>query len=146
MFKHRPGEGVYARGVAFWTLAGFAFLYARRLFLWLDRYDAMRTVLVPEIPVLGAPLTPGFLAGVVGFALLAWGGWKLVNAPKIGDLLIDTELEMKKVTWPSLDESWKASLVVIFCVVVMVAFLSASDMGLSWFFSSLVYGGAADGR
>jgi preprotein translocase SecE subunit len=146
MFKHRPGEGVYARGVAFWTLAGFAFLYARRLFLWLDRYDVMRKVLVPEIPVLGAPLTPGFLAGLAGFTLLAWGAWRLMNAPKIGDLLIDTELEMKKVTWPSLDESWKASLVVIFCVIVMVAFLSASDMGLSWFFSSLVYGVAAHGQ
>ena len=146
MFKYRPGEGVYARGAAFWAIAGFGFLYARRLYLWLDRWDGMRTQLVAEVPVLGAPLTPAFLIGVAAFLLVAYGAWKLLNAPKIGDLLIDTELEMKKVTWPSFDESRKASFVVIFCVVVMVAFLSVSDWGLEKFFFSLVYGVDHDGR
>jgi len=146
MFKHRPGEGVYARGVAFWSLAGFAGLFARRLYLWLDRFEFMRKVLLPEIPVVGVPLTPGFLLSIAIFTGLALAIWKLLNVPKIGDLLIDTELEMKKVTWPSFDESRKAALVVIFCVIVMVVFLSASDLGLEWFFFRVVYGGGIDGR
>jgi preprotein translocase SecE subunit len=146
MFKHRPGEGVYARGTAFWALAGFAYLYARRLYFWLDRFDSMQIRLVGEIPVLGAPLTPGLLVALATFLVLAFGAWKTVNAPRIADLLVDTELEMKKVTWPSFDESWKASLVVIFCVFVMTAYLTLADKGLELFFFHWIYGGAPDGR
>ena len=145
MFKYRSGEGVYARGASFWALTGFVILFARRLFLWLDRYDVMRRQLVAEVPVLGAPLTPGFLTAVAVFLLIAFGIWKLLNAPKLADLLIDTELEMKKVTWPSFEESRKASFVVIFCVVVMVAFLYVSDWGLEQVFFKVVYG-VDDGR
>jgi len=146
MFKHRPGEGVYARGVAFWAFAGFAFLYARRLVLWLERYDSMRKVLLDEIPLVGVPLTPGLLIGIGIFVGVLIAVWRLLNVPRIGDLLIDTELEMKKVTWPSFDESRKASFVVIFCVVVMVAFLSVSDWGLERVFFSLVYGVEGNGH
>jgi preprotein translocase SecE subunit len=146
MFKYKPGEGVYARGTAFWTLVGFAYLAGRRFFLWSQRWDFSRKTLLADIPVLGMPLTPGLLLGVFVGLLGAWGAWKLVNAPKIADLLVDTELEMKKVTWPSFDESRKASFVVIACVVIMVAFLSLSDMGLERIFFSLVYGGNAHGQ
>jgi len=47
---------------------------------------------------------------------------------------------MKKVTWPSMDDSRKASVVVVICVAVMVTFLAASDFGLQWFFFNVVYG------
>ena len=146
MFKHRPGEGVYARGVAFWAFAGFAFLYARRLVLWLERYDSMRKVLVEEVPLVGVALTPGLLIGLGVFAGIVLLVWRLLNVPRIGDLLIDTELEMKKVTWPSGEETRKSAMVVILCVIVMVAFLSASDMSLEWLFYTVIYGGTPDGR
>ncbi len=146
MFKYRPGEGVYARGTAFWALGGFIFLYARRLFLWLDRFDFARKVLLEEIPVLGTPLTPGFLIAVAVVAAGSYGAWRLLNAPKVADLLVDTELEMKKVTWPSFEESRKSSFVVIVCVVIMVIFLNFSDIGLKWFFFDLVYGSGGHGR
>jgi preprotein translocase subunit SecE len=72
--------------------------------------------------------------------LLSYLAWRLLNAPKIADLLVDTEVEMKKVTWPSMDDSRKASVVVVVCVAVMVTFLAASDFGLQWFFFHVVYG------
>ena len=145
MFKYRSGEGVYARGAAFWALTGFVILFARRLYLWLDRFDFARRALLPEIPVLGMPLTPGLLIGI-GVALFGmWGAWKAVNAGKLGDLLIDTELEMKKVTWPTFEETRKAAFVVIVCVLVMVAFLTAADKGLTWLFFDFVYGGSGHG-
>ena len=146
MFKHRPGEGVYARGTAFWTLAGFAFLAGRRFFLFAQRWQSSRKVLAEQIPVIGVPLTPGFLMGIGVVAIALFGVWKLVNAPKIADLLIDTELEMKKVTWPSFDESRKAAMVVVLCVAVMVLFLTISDVALERIFFSWIYGGAPDGR
>jgi preprotein translocase subunit SecE len=139
MFKYRPDEGVYARGTAFWSLACLAFLAGRRFFFWLQRYEFSRKILVDNLPVLAFPLTPGFLIGSLLFAVLTWASWRLLNAQKIGDLMVDTELEMKKVTWPSLEDSRKSSLVVIFCVLIMVVFLAAADFSLQWVFFHFVY-------
>ena len=140
MFKYRPDEGVYARGTAFWSLACLAFLAGRRFFFWLQRWDFPRKDLLGDpIPILAFPLTPGFLMGALLFGVLTWASWRFLNAQKIGDLLVDTELEMKKVTWPSLEDSRKSSLVVIFCVLIMVVFLAASDFSLQWFFFHIVY-------
>jgi preprotein translocase SecE subunit len=146
-FKYKPGEGGIARATAFWSLAGFAYLAARRFYLWSQRFElSEKDLLGVEIPVLAFPLTPGFLAALVLFFAGAWGIVRLLNAPKVADLLIDTELEMKKVTWPSFDEARKASFVVIACVLVMFLFLTLTDFGLEKLFFQLIYGGSADGR
>lgn len=146
MFKYRPGEGGIARATAFWSLAGFAYLAARRFYLWSQRWDFFeKDLLGTEIPVLAFPLTPGFIGAVAIFLLAVWGTMKLLNAPKAANLLIDTELEMKKVTWPSFDEARKASFVVIVCVAVMFVFMTLSDFGLEKLFFKLIYGGSADG-
>src|SRR6185295_11411464 len=106
MFKYRPDEGVYARGTAFWSLAALAFHGGHRFFFWSQRWEfSRRDPLGQPIPVLAFPLTPGFLMGAGVFSILAYLIWRLVNSPKIGDLLIDTEVEMKKVTWPSIADS-----------------------------------------
>jgi len=147
MFKYKPGEGGIARATAFWSLAGFAYLAARRFFLWSQRWEFFeKDLLGVEIPVLAFPLTPGFIGSLLIFLGFTWGILKLLNAPKAADLLIDTELEMKKVTWPSFDEARKASFVVIACVVVMFVFMTLSDYGLEKLFFQLIYGGSADAR
>jgi preprotein translocase SecE subunit len=147
MFKYKPGEGGIARATAFWSLAGFAYLAARRFFLWSQRWDFFeKDLLGAEIPVLAFPLTPGFIGSLLIFLVATWGILKLLNAPKAANLLIDTELEMKKVTWPSFDEARKASFVVIACVFVMFVFMTLSDYGLEKLFFQLIYGGSADGR
>ncbi|MBM4013350.1 MAG: preprotein translocase subunit SecE [Planctomycetes bacterium] len=147
MFNYRPGEGGIARATAFWSLAGFAFFAGHRFYLWSQRFEFFdNDLLGSEIPVLGMPLTPGFIGGLVLFAIAVYGIRRLVNAPKIADLLIDTELEMKKVTWPSFDEARKASVIVIACIVVLTGFLLLADFGLERFFFDVLYGGSADGR
>jgi len=140
MFKYRPDEGVYARGTAFWSMAGLAFLAGRRFFFWTQRWEfSGRDLLGEPIPVLAFPLTPAFLMGAALCLLLSYVGWRVINAAKIADLLVETEIEMKKVTWPSMEDSRKSSVVVIVCVAVMVAFLAASDFGLQWFLLHVVY-------
>jgi preprotein translocase SecE subunit len=146
MLKYRPGEGVFARGTAFWSLAGFAFLAGRRLYFWVQRWEFPNRVLVDDIPVLGMPLTPAFLMGVALFLGAAFGLLKLINAPKVADLLIETELEMKKVTWPSADDSRKASFVVFVCVVIFLAFFWVADASLEWIFFDWVYAGGPHGQ
>jgi preprotein translocase SecE subunit len=141
MFKYRSGEGVYARGTAFWSLALLAFYGGRKFYFFAQQWEfSRRDLLGSPIPVLAFPMTPGFLMGAGVCLLLAYVAWRVVNAPKIADLLVETEVEMKKVTWPSVDDSRKASVVVVVCVAVMVTFLAASDYGLQWFFFHFVYG------
>ena len=57
-----------------------------------------------------------------------------LESPKIADLLIDTETELRKVTWPSGQEVLNSSIVVVVCVVVLMAFLAGAD----WFLARLV--------
>jgi preprotein translocase SecE subunit len=147
MFNYKPGEGGIARATAFWSLAGFAFFAGQRFHLWSQRFEFFeKDLLGAEIPVLSLLVTPSLIGGVVIFSLAVWGALRLLNTPKVADLLIDTELEMKKVTWPSFDEARKASFIVIACVVVLTGFLLLADFGLERFFFDVLYGGSTDGR
>jgi len=141
MFRHRPDQGIYARGTAFWVLIAYAYLAGSRFNYWCQGFGDWpnQRWTADPMPVLGFPLTPAFVMGLGVFCLVAFVAWKVVNHPKIADLLIDTESEMKKVTWPSFDDSKKSSLVVIGCVLFLLAFLAASDMALRWFFQDLVF-------
>jgi preprotein translocase SecE subunit len=140
MFRYRPDQGIYARGIAFWVVIAYAFLAGRRFDFWVQRFgDFPNRELTGALPVLGFPLTPAFLFGVAVFASLAYLAWWLMNHPKLADLLIDTEAEMKKVTWPSFDDSKKSSYVVIGCVLFMLVFLAVTDVALQWFFQDLVF-------
>ena len=57
-----------------------------------------------KVPVLGSYLTPALLVGVAACLGLTYAvAWRVVNTPKLADLLIDTEAEMKKVT-PALEQ------------------------------------------
>lgn len=73
-------------------------------------------------------------AKLVSLATLALGGFLLsryLNRPKTADLLIETENELKKVTWPSPSETWVGSVAVIVTVLIMLVFLFGSDLLLS---------------
>jgi len=145
MFRYRPGEGVYARGTAFWSLGGFAFLAGHRFFLWSQRFDFTATKWIEEIPVAGVAGTVGLFLSIAVVLGLFYSAWRVVNVPRLADLLVDTELEMKKVTWPSFDETRASSFVVILCVLIMVGFLAVADVGLEKLFFTVVYGGAGHG-
>ena len=83
-----------------------------------------------EIPVLGMDLSPALL--IVTSVFL--GGTYLFNRwlerPKRADQLIDTESEMKKVTWPSLSETMSNAITVIMTVVILMAILAFFDFAL----------------
>lgn len=64
------------------------------------------------------------LFGVIG----VWLAYRIVNYSRFADFLIAVEAEMNKVTWPTKDELWKASLVVIFVIFAMAGFLYLFDI------------------
>jgi preprotein translocase SecE subunit len=140
MFGYKPDQGVYARGTTFWVLLAFAYVAGMRFNYWVQGWgDWPNNQITDNVPVLGFPLTPSFLMGVGLFALLTFAIWKVVNHAKLANLLIDTETEMKKVTWPSFQDSKQASIVVIGCVLFMLVFLFFADMILNWLFMGVVF-------
>ncbi len=71
------------------------------------------------------------LAGYGGMALIAaviaWIGFRLVNYSVFANFLIAVEAEMNKVSWPHGEQLWRSSVVVMFVIFAMAAFLFFFD-------------------
>lgn len=65
------------------------------------------------------------------FLALAWILWRILHAERVADFLIETEGEMRKVSWPARKEFVGASLVVLFLTVSVALFLWGVDVLLS---------------
>ncbi len=77
--------------------------------------------------------------GVVRFlmpaAMVAAGLWlsfRIVNIPRFAEFLIAVEAEMAKVSWPTGQEVFRASIVVIFLIFFLAALLAGFDF--FWWF------------
>ena len=53
------------------------------------------------------------------------------------NLLIETESEMRKISWPSKQEAWNSSIVVVVTVIVMMGLLFFYDVMLNAILSFL---------
>jgi preprotein translocase SecE subunit len=60
-----------------------------------------------------------------------------LNQPKYADFLIETEQELRKVHWPTFNETKSASIVVIVCVLVLAGILFGADYLFGNFFRRL---------
>lgn len=140
--RYKPDQGHYARQIAFWVLLGLNVYGCFSLNLWLNRFDSMKESLTDwQLPVLRWTVNPALLVSLtvfVGFwVFLHW----YLNRPKSADLLIETEGEMKKVTWPSFGETIDASLVVIGTVVLLGLFVTLFDRLMGVVMNFLLYRG-----
>ena len=50
---------------------------------------------------------------------------------KFGEFIQETKQELNKVTWPSRDELWQSTVVVIITTFLVAAFIAAIDSALS---------------
>jgi len=64
---------------------------------------------------------------VVMAAVIAWLAFRLVNLPQFADFLIAVEAEMKKISWPSLQECFRAAAVVIVTMFLLAVILFLYD-------------------
>jgi preprotein translocase SecE subunit len=138
---YKEDQGRHARMAAFWTVVFFLGFGCRFLHDILVRWPALREPLGElRIPVVGVDLTPAFLATMLLFlaGLLVVQRWQ--QTPKVADLLIETEAELKKVTWPKGQEVWNASLVVMISVVILGALLAVGDIFLARVMRALILG------
>ena len=120
----KKGQGKYARGVAY-LLIGLLMLFgAIRLFATINVRNKL--VLVEDLPVIG-DLTGYKLIAVGLFSISMLIVHLILNRPAMVDLLIDTEQEMKKVSWPSKREVQSATIVVVIVTFVIATMLFGFD-------------------
>ena len=129
--SYREDQGRHVRMAAFWSVAFFLIFGCRFLHDLLVQSVALRVPLGGiRIPVVGADLSPAFVLT----SLLFCAGMLLIyrwqQRPKVAELLIDTEAELLKVTWPKGQDVVNAAMVVIVSVLLIGAFLALVDLFL----------------
>ena len=67
------------------------------------------------------------LPGVLG-VLGIWASYRVVNLPAFADFLIAVEAEINKVSWPSWNEMWRWTVVVIVMIFAIGLLLAAFDL------------------
>lgn len=142
LYRYKPEEGRNVRQTAFWLGEALAAFGGYSLANWLDRFAALRAGLVPgveRIPILGLSVTGSNLAAIVVFVVASWLWIRYLGREKVADHLIEVEVEMKKVTWPSFREASNSSIVVITTVLLLMGFLAFADWGLSAVFDLVLW-------
>ena len=132
---YKPNQGVYARGS---VGAGF---------LVLDVFASWRLYALiggeMELTFLGIKLSSAvfwsaglFLVVALLLSLCVFGfqmGWEALDSKTRAavDLLIETENELRKVSWPGKEELRRSATVVIVCILVLGCFLYLVDAVVS---------------
>jgi preprotein translocase subunit SecE len=109
---YKWGQGLTIRGLTFLGLTALVFWGAER---WYGRLVAAPPVVRLLVP------------GVFLFVGL-WLSFRLVNYPPLADFLIDTEWEMRKVTWPTWQQLRRATYIVITITLILTVFLYLVDL------------------
>ena len=142
MKAYKPEQGRMARMATFWSLALLLLFGCQFLHQTLTAYvSKMKEPLGGlEIPIVAIPLSPSFLlcAAIFAGGMLWLHTWQ--QKPKVADLLIDTEHELRKVTWPTMQEVVNSSLVVVISVAILMGFLAGSDWALGHLVKRLIFG------
>lgn len=112
---YKRGQGAFAR----WTAIGS--LGALLAFGAYELYTALRDRDFGGAP--GWPVLTGGLVFVAGTALILW----LTNMPRFADYLIASELELRKVSWPTKGELKRQTIVVVFTLLFFSLVLFGAD-------------------
>jgi preprotein translocase SecE subunit len=141
MDTYKSGQGSLARLTA-WVSALMALVFGcAELYSWIQnpRTDValLPGELFDDMPFFGTKFSWKFLL----CALIFFGGlWllrRVMRREKAVDALIETEQELRKVSWPTKDESINATGVVILVSVLLTITLFAFDMLFVEFFGLL---------
>ena len=130
---YKKDQGRVARMATFWVLAAFIFYGCTSL---RDTLIAMQPEtfgrsLGFKIPVLGMEGTVALVVSGLVLALCLWLLHRWENKPKNAEMLIETENELRRVTWPTVEESVNGSWTVVVTVLFLMAYLAASDWVLA---------------
>lgn len=123
---------LYKSGQGYWTRLGTA-LGAAAVIIFIAWFAFDETRIFPSLTA--SSRRYAVAAAVVG--VLALFAWWLMNAPKRGQFLIDTDSEMKKVNWATWPELVGSTKVVVFFMLLTALTLFIFDTQFHAFFFSL---------
>ena len=138
---YKDKEGVPTRLVA-WILTSLLALFGcLALYYYKDIIDITQAggeattwwgYSLLEIPFFNVHVRLGLLICLVIFVIaIALLNRFLINKPAPADFLIDTEYEVRKVSWPSRPEYWGSSVAVIVSVIIIGLFIFIVDIILT---------------
>lgn len=127
---YKKNEGRYVRMAAFWALfllVGYGCLGGMVYTVdgligtkpWMDQFPILGQFGWPQVVSLTALATAGLLI------------YRFLERPKVADLLIDTEGELRKVTWPTTSETVSGTVAVAITVTVLLVYLTVADLALT---------------
>ena len=141
--SYKEDQGRHVRMAAFWSVIFFVGFGCNFLHGLLIRSPSLRAPIQGiRIPVVGVDLSPAFLVTSLVFCACLFSVYRWQQKPKVADLLIDTEAELKRVSWPKGEEVWNASVVVVLSVIILGVLLAVADMFLFRLMRYLIIGGA----
>ena len=127
---YKKGQGSTGRLIALVCCVGLVLWGGHSLWTLLEGYAALTKELL-VLPHTGLQIDLALIiALVVAIAGIVGVAW-LFNRPKLVDLLVETEAEMKKVSWPSRQEAWNSAVIVVVTVIVLMSLLFVYDFVLN---------------
>ena len=140
MESYKAGQGSLAR-LTTWVAVLIALaLGCAELYTWIQ--DPIEdTSLIPgvalfeDLPFFGTKFSWKFLLCTLIFGAGIWLSRRLLTKKSTVDALIETEQELRKVSWPTREESINATGVVILVSVLLTVALFSFDMLFNRLFS-----------
>jgi len=133
MEAYKSGQGSFIRLSVNVALVLVVFLGAMELYSWTQDTDDKSLIPIQvfqDLPLLGVPFSWKFLL-CTGLGLGLW--WlihRAISKPARVDTLIETELELKKVSWPTGAEARNATWIVVLVTIILTASLAFFDIAL----------------
>jgi preprotein translocase SecE subunit len=128
----KPGQGRWVRLGAFGTIGALA-AFGGLAFYKLPSTASLWWADLWQQPVFGKVIAvkPVLFPALALFGTLLFVAFLLLNREKWGDFLIETEGELRKVSWPPRKEYVGSAFVVVIVMAVISVFLHFVDLGLS---------------
>ncbi|HXX92018.1 MAG TPA: preprotein translocase subunit SecE [Planctomycetota bacterium] len=138
----KPGQGKWVRTTALVALAGLVAFGCTAFYRLPPSTSSWWSDVMAELDVLAKTLTLRPIlypaAGIFTSVMLAV--FLLLNQEKWAEFLIETEGELKKVSWPARKEYLGSAAVVVLVVAIISMFLFLVDHGMSFAFWKLKIG------
>ena len=142
MEVYKPGEAKLTRRVSFYTLLLLCAWGFKEFGLWIQSIKLggigsfFQTELISTIslPWYEQPLNLGVLLAIgltIGAGYLLFN---LLNGKKAASLLIDTEAEIRKVSWPSWQDAKQSTVIVLLFTIFTAVYLAGVEVVLNRIF------------
>ena len=140
---YKKGDAKLTRRITFFSTLIIVWWGFKEFGKWLTRFewgkqnpfgsDASFTLPLYDLPPQVGVLLAIFLTIVVALVL-----FRVLNGPRVAPLLVETETEVKKVSWPSKEDAIQSTIVVLVFVAVVAAFLTVVETVLRYVFDAIL--------